>query len=260
MRRDPAGMERYIALASAAAPGDPEIEGSALAGARGMLALLDDDAAGALAGLGRGIALLDTLPQQGPAHYRGLWPLLLAARGDEAAATMIGHARDIGLTVNRANRGLLGYADAILAGRASQPDRATELAAAADAELLHYPVWADIARLCAAESAQADGWGTPRRWLETAAGTFDRYGIDPLALRCRRLLAEPPPSRWSQLGITGRQAEVLRLVAEGISNKEIAARLHLSPRTVEKHIENLLRKTDARSRTQLVAVAGPEAV
>ena len=260
MRRDLAGMEHYIALACAAAPGDPEIEGSALAGARGILALLDDDAAGALGGLGRGIALLDTLPQQGPAHYRGLWPLLLAAQGDKAAATMIGHARDIGLTVNRANRGLLGYADAILAGRASQPDRATELAAAADAELLHYPVWADIARLCAAESAQADGWGTPRRWLEAAAGTFDRHGIEPLALRCRRLLAEPPPSRWSQLGITGRQADVLRLVAEGISNKEIAARLHLSPRTVEKHIENLLRKTDARSRTQLVAVAGPESV
>ena len=43
MRRDRARMERYIALASAAAPGDPEIEGSALAGARGMLALLDDD-------------------------------------------------------------------------------------------------------------------------------------------------------------------------------------------------------------------------
>lgn len=102
--------------------------------------------------------------------------------------------------------------------------------------------------------------GAPRRWLEAAAGTFDRYGIEPLALRCRRLLAEPPPSRWSQLGITGRQADVLRLVAEGISNKEIAARLHLSPRTVEKHIENLLRKTDARSRTQLVAVAGPESV
>ena len=51
---------------------------------------------------------------------------------------------------------------------------------------------------------------------------------------------------------------MLRLVAEGISNKEIAARLHLSPRTVEKHIESLLRKTAARSRTQLVAIAGPE--
>ena len=41
LRRDPGEMERFIALARAAAPGDPEIEGSALAGARGMLALLD---------------------------------------------------------------------------------------------------------------------------------------------------------------------------------------------------------------------------
>jgi DNA-binding NarL/FixJ family response regulator len=53
---------------------------------------------------------------------------------------------------------------------------------------------------------------------------------------------------------------VLRLIAEGISNKAIAARLHLSHRTVEKHVENLVRKTAAQSRTQLVAMAGPESV
>jgi len=42
-----------------------------------------------------------------------------------------------------------------------------------------------------------------------------------------------------------------------VANKEIAARLHLSPRTVEKHVESLLRKTGATSRTMLVAVTGP---
>ena len=50
---------------------------------------------------------------------------------------------------------------------------------------------------------------------------------------------------------------MLLLVAEGLANKEIAARLHLSPRTVEKHVESLMRKAAARSRTQLVAIAGP---
>ena len=258
LRRDHAGMDRFLALAHAAEPGDPEIEGSALAGAHGMLALLNDDRAGALEGLGRGVAILDTLPQQGPAPYRAMWPLLLAANGDGDAAAAIGNARRIGLTINRVNRGILGYADAILAGRAGNQDQATELALAAGRELRHYPVWADLARLCAAEPALADGWGQPRQWLEIAAGTFARHGIEPLALRCRRLLEQPQPSRWSRLGITDRQADVLRLVAEGISNKEIAARLHLSPRTVEKHIESLLRKTAARSRTQLVAIAGPE--
>ena len=48
---------------------------------------------------------------------------------------------------------------------------------------------------------------------------------------------------------------MLRLVADGLANKQIAARLHLSPRTVEKHVESLLRKTGARSRTGLVAAA-----
>jgi len=258
LRRDHAGMDRFLALAHAAEPGDPEIEGSALAGVHGMLALLDDDTAGALEGLGRGVAILDTLPQQGPAPYRAMWPLLLAANGDGDAAAAIGNARRIGLTINRVNRGILGYADAILAGRAGDQDQATELAVAADRELRHYPVWADLARLCAAEPALADGWGQPRQWLEIAAGAFARHGIEPLALRCRRLLEQPPPSRWSRLGITDRQADVLRLVAEGISNKEIAARLHLFPRTMEKHVESLLRKTAARSRTQLVAIAGPE--
>jgi DNA-binding CsgD family transcriptional regulator len=258
LRREPAEMERFIALASAAAPGDPEIEGSALAGARVMLALLDDDRASALNILGRGIAVLDTAPQRGPASYRGMWPLLLAVHGDPRAPAAIGHARNTGLTVNRANRGLLGYAEAILAGRDGDRRRATELAAAADGHLQHYPVWADLARLCAAEPALADGWGQPRQWLEAAGGVFARHGIEPLAVRCHRLLDGPRPSRWSRLGITDRQADVLRLLAEGISNKEIGARLHLSPRTVEKHVENLLRLTAAQSRTQLVAMAGPE--
>jgi DNA-binding CsgD family transcriptional regulator/tetratricopeptide (TPR) repeat protein len=259
LRRENSDMERFLALADSAAPGDPEIEGSAWAGGRGMLALLDDDWAGALEHLGHGIAVLDTLPQQGPASYRGMWPLLLAAVGDTRAATAIAEARQIGVTVNRANRGLLGYAEAILAGRTGDRQRAAGLAGVADGELVHYPVWADLARLCAAESALADGWGEPERWLETGAQSFAAHGIGPLAERCRRLLDGPRPSRWTGLGITDREADVLRLVAEGLANKEIAARLHLSPRTVEKHVESLLRKTAARSRTQLVAVTGPEA-
>jgi DNA-binding NarL/FixJ family response regulator len=47
---------------------------------------------------------------------------------------------------------------------------------------------------------------------------------------------------------------VLDLVVEGLANKEIAALLFISSRTVEKHVESLLRKLDARSRTQLVGL------
>ena len=116
-----------------------------------MLALLNGDMTRAMDFMRRGIAVLDSGPAGGPAHYRGLWPLLLAARGEGTAAAAISHARAIGMTVNRVNRGLLGYADAILAGQANDRSRATDLAAAADLDLQHYPVWADLARLVAAD-------------------------------------------------------------------------------------------------------------
>ena len=56
---------------------------------------------------------------------------------------------------------------------------------------------------------------------------------------------------------TARETEVLTLVGQGLANKQIAARLGCSSRTVEKHLESLLRKAQARSRTELVALTGP---
>jgi DNA-binding CsgD family transcriptional regulator/tetratricopeptide (TPR) repeat protein len=258
LRQESAEMEQLFALAAAAAPGDPEIEGSAWGGGRAMMALLGGDRAGAIDALSRGVSLLNTLPQQGPAHYRGLWPLLLTAAGDVRAAAAIDEARRLGVTVNRLNRGLLGYASAILAGRRGERELATDAARTADADLAHYRVWGDMARLHAAAPALADGWGQPRTWLKAAEESFAAHGIDALAALCAELLAGPRPDRWTGFGITAREAEVLALVADGLANKDIAARLHVSPRTVEKHVESLLRKAGARSRTQLVAIAGPQ--
>jgi DNA-binding CsgD family transcriptional regulator len=267
LRQDPGEMERFLALAAAAAPGDPEIEGSAWGGARAMLELLDGNQIGAMDALERGIMLLNTLQQEGPAHYRGLWPLLLAVGGDRRAADAIDQARRLGITVNRLNRGLLGYADAILAGRAGERERAAGTARTADADLVHYSLWGDLARLQAAESALADGWGQPRQWLEEAGAALTAHGMNALAARCAQLLGGvggsggSGPGGWSVPGITAREADVLALVAAGLANKQIATRLHVSPRTVEKHVESLLRKAGARSRTQLVALAmaGPQA-
>jgi DNA-binding NarL/FixJ family response regulator len=105
-----------------------------------------------------------------------------------------------------------------------------------------------------AESALADGWGDPRRWLASASKTFTAARLDPLAERCASLLARPAPDRLAPLGLTPREREILDLVALGLSNRDIAAQLVVSHRTVEKHVESLLRKTGARSRTQLAAI------
>jgi DNA-binding NarL/FixJ family response regulator len=55
--------------------------------------------------------------------------------------------------------------------------------------------------------------------------------------------------------ITEREREVLRLVAEGLSTKEIAARLDISARTVESHRANLMRKLGLRSVARLTQYA-----
>jgi DNA-binding CsgD family transcriptional regulator len=56
-------------------------------------------------------------------------------------------------------------------------------------------------------------------------------------------------------GLTAREAEVLRLVAAGRRNAEIAAALSLSPKTVERHLVNLYAKIGARNRAQATAYA-----
>ena len=56
-------------------------------------------------------------------------------------------------------------------------------------------------------------------------------------------------------GITDREAEVIALVAEGLSNQQIADRIHVSLATVRTHLYNVFRKTGARSRVDLLRMA-----
>ena len=251
-------VEDCLAPIAAMAPADPSLAGFSW-GARGEAALVAGDVRSALAQLERAADLLDRLPHAEPAAFRALWPLLLASVGDDRAAAAVADARRLGVTAFNLNRGLLGYADAVLAARAGRPTLATQLARAADRSLVNCEVWPDLARLLAADSALVAGWGEPHRWLRHAAETFRRRGLPSLMQRCHDLLGDPRSHLWSTFGVTRREADVLRLVATGLANKEIAGRLGVSARTVEKHVEALLRKTDTRSRTQLALLAGNSA-
>jgi len=64
-----------------------------------------------------------------------------------------------------------------------------------------------------------------------------------------------PPARTLPDELTPREAEVLVLIAEGLSNLEIAQRLHVSPTTVKSHINHLFAKADIRDRAQAVNYA-----
>ncbi|HEX5047475.1 MAG TPA: response regulator transcription factor [Gammaproteobacteria bacterium] len=75
-----------------------------------------------------------------------------------------------------------------------------------------------------------------------------------------RLFRRPPPAAefaantaaQRSLGISGRELEVLELLAAGRSNKEIAGRLDVSPNTVKTHVAKLYDKLEVRRRTEAV--------
>lgn len=63
------------------------------------------------------------------------------------------------------------------------------------------------------------------------------------------------PQAQASLGISPRELEVLEQLAAGLSNKEIADKLHVSPHTVKTHVAKLYEKLDARRRTEAILKA-----
>ena len=117
-------------------------------------------------------------------------------------------------------------------------------------------------------AALAAGWGDPATWLREAAADFEASGQAKLASACRGILRQAGervprsgrgkaqvPAQMRRLGITSREMDVYLLVAHGLSNAEIAARLFISPKTVETHVASLVSKTGQAGRRELVAHA-----
>lgn len=161
----------------------------------------------------------------------------------------------------------LRFADAVAAGRAGDDETAVAFVSEADLALGDHRWFRQLGRRLVAEAALTDGWGDPVPWLREALDFFDGRGEEAVASACRSLLRRagaPVPRRRGgtgvpgdlrALGVTSRETEILRLLGGGLTNKEIAARLYLSPRTVERHLANIAAKTGAARRSQLVAYA-----
>jgi DNA-binding CsgD family transcriptional regulator len=93
--------------------------------------------------------------------------------------------------------------------------------------------------------------------LQEVAATAQQLGIHGLGERAGALLGElaaPVAPAWPA-GLTGREVEVLRLIAAGCSNRAIAETLFISPNTVLRHVSNIFTKTGVANRAEAAAYA-----
>jgi DNA-binding CsgD family transcriptional regulator len=113
--------------------------------------------------------------------------------------------------------------------------------------------------------------GDAREQLSEALEAFERLGAAPWADRTRVELratggaaAEGDAAERSAVAaagleeLTAHELQIARLVAYGMTNREVAAKLFLSPKTIEYHLSQIYRKLDLRSRTQLASLMAQE--
>jgi DNA-binding CsgD family transcriptional regulator len=117
---------------------------------------------------------------------------------------------------------------------------------------------------CPYEQARALADGDQAAQI-AALAIFDRLGAQPAAADLRQRMRAAglqniprgprPTTRDNPFGLTTRQMDILALLVEGLTNAKIAARLHLSPKTVDHHVAAVLAKLHMHSRETAAAMA-----
>jgi len=218
----------------------------------------------------RAVELLERLLRQLPVHRRldrvpALELLIHArvARGElDEAVSALNTLREVERLVGTAPlRASVDLAEGVLAAAGGDHDWArTLLEDAVDRfERSAAPFEAAQARIELATSLVALGrTDAAEREAAAALDCLLELGADTEAERARRLRdasVDDGGGRFPLSEVTAREKEVLRLVAEGLTNRQIAERLVVSEHTVHRHVTNILRKLDLPSRTAAAAHA-----
>ncbi|SNS68952.1 regulatory protein, luxR family [Streptosporangium subroseum] len=195
---------------------------------------------------------------------RYAWPMLVASV--RAAGPLLPELRTLAgkIEVDGGLQEAWSLTFAAEATRASgAPDRGAWDAAVAAWAALRQPYAEARALLGAARVTVAGGEREETaRYLTRAAELADHVGAAPLAAeigdlakRARIPVAGEPSTGEARLGLTAREHEVLRLVADGRSNREIAGELFISAKTASVHVSNILAKLGVASRGEAAAMA-----
>ena len=129
-----------------------------------------------------------------------------------------------------------------------------------EARILVLTSYAEDNQVIKAISSGALGYlmkdASPDELVSTIHNVYlNRMSLPPDLARKAILRSQEPESNNAASLLTDREVDVLRCVAQGYSNKQIAAKLSVSTTTVRTHVSNLLRKLNLENRTQLALYA-----
>ena len=266
---DETEMEAAVERALARNPNDDRILGDLWGRVRAVRSILRDDREHLRSDLDHMMEHADRAdPGTSVFSARTIWVVLRSITDDDLGEAA--QERISSLTHLDWFTGLwqsLDAARAISLGRRGEPEAAARLVTGAAMDLLapdHMSGTVHFIRLLVAEAQIRDGWGDPVALARPAEAFFADRGYDLVARRARVALGDagaPMPRRGRgdsvvpehlrALGVTSREHDVLLLLVERRSNREIAEELHLSPKTVERHVSSLFDRTGIRSRGEL---------
>jgi DNA-binding CsgD family transcriptional regulator len=269
---DDAAMDLAIADALAKDPDDPRILGDLHGRVLATRAFVAGDLDALRTHLDEMMRYVDRAPA-GTSVFpgRGLWATIHATHDEDLGVAALDSSRVWSTLVSMPTTDLATLAvEAVALGRQGHHQQAGDLVERVRLTRDTITVGSGLRHMqqvLVAIAATRDGWGDPAAWLRESEAFFADRGYDKAARRCRALIGEtgaPVPRRRAQatpvppdlraLGVTSRELDVLQLVVEGCSTKDIAERLFLSPKTVERHLSNLFDRTGVRNRSDLADI------
>jgi DNA-binding CsgD family transcriptional regulator len=224
------------------------------------------------AGVLRALAPLTQPWARGAIDEPGFWPwpdvyanaLVIEGRHDEADAFLAGHERLARERGRRSSQARLGYPRGRLLGATGDLEGARRVFESSLDLIADLPLRVDRARINYAFGQTLRRAGKRREAdavISTARDIFASLGATTYVDRCDRELRagglNATRGDRDSTGLTPQEESVAGLVARGLSNREVAAELYLSMKTVQYHLTRIYAKLGIRSRAELAALRGP---